>query len=229
MALIKWSGMISEVKGKLNGTIFSNPKYGAQMRNRKGLKGQESSVWGTRKSKLSHIASQWKALDDTQRNSFALQVANYPYVNKFGDTVTPSAYQLFCTLNLNLLTISSTQISTCLPPNPEYDYSPVELSVNVGGTLEFTYTSPGDNTVYAVYYISPPVSQGVYYVPRKMRLLTFVRGDIASPYNVDSLIEALYGPIQNGQKYFWRMQVIDKNTGQRYGSYNGSLVVSGHV
>lgn len=228
MALVKWSAMVGEVKGKLNGTIFSNPTYGAQMRNRKSKKGHHSSVWGSQKSKLSVVASEWKDLTPTQQQSFVNNVANYPYINKFGDSVIPSAYQLYCTLNLNIRAIGGSQLATCVAPNSEANFGTVEMQVGATSELEMTYTNPSDGNVQALYYVSPPQSKGVFYQPAKMRFAAKNRGNNAPPFAIDSAIEALYGPVVDDQKYFWRMEVVDITTGQRYGSYNGSYVVSGH-
>jgi len=228
MALVKWSAMVSEVKGKLNGTIFSNPTYGAQMRNRRSCKGHPSNVWGAQQSLLGVVASEWKDLTPTQQQSFLDKVAEYPYINKFGDSVTPSAYQLYCTLNLNRRAVGAGQLTTCLSPNSEANFGAVAMQVGATGELEMTFTNPANANIYAIYYVSPPQSKGVFYQPAKMRYTASNLGNQASPFAIDSSIEALYGPVVDDQKYFWRMEVVDTVTGQRYGSYNGSYIVSGH-
>ena len=229
MALIKWSGMVSEIKGKLNGSIFSNPTYGAQMRNRKSCKGKNSAVWGASKSILSVVASEWKSLTNVQRQSFVDQAPHYPYVNKFGDSVEPSGYQLYCTLNLNLRKIGVGQLTTAIAKRTEVDISPFVFQVSAGGALELTYTSPSSALVQLLVYCSPPVSPGVYYPPRKMAFIKQINGSSSSPQDIDSAVEEKYGAVSDGQKYFLRVEIIDILSGQRYGDYFQSLLVSGHA
>jgi len=223
MALIKWSGLISEFKGKLNGSIFSNPTYGAQVRNRKSCKGRDSTKWGAQKTTLSFIASSWKSLTSAERDSFISKAVEYPYTNKFGDIVTPSGYQLYCTLNLNLLAANFTPIQTALSPVSELGYAGLTLGQAVSSALQWEFTYPNNADVSLLCYVSPPVSQGVYYVPRTMKLIQVISGSLAGPVAAEDEYEAIFGVPAYGTKLFWRCEIVDKGTGQRYGSYNGSL------
>ena len=229
MALIKWSGLISEFKGKLNGSIFSNPTYGAQVRNRKSCKGKESTIWGIRKSILGQIASQWKGLTVLEQGTFISRTALYPYVNKFGDSVAPSGYQLYCTLNLNRNLIGQAELTTCLDPAVEISFGTFDLIVGAIGELEFNYTSPSNADVIACFYVTAPQQRSIYSIPPAMAFIAIQSGSSASPFNIDGPLADKYGAVVDDQKYFWRVEIIDSTTGQRYGQQNGSMIVSGHA
>ena len=99
MARIKFSGVVSEVKGKLNGTVFSRNRGGAYMRNNKSGQTTNSAKSSQVKNKFGSLASRWRSLTVDQQNEWNAAGINYPTVNKFGDTRTPSGYELFMRLN----------------------------------------------------------------------------------------------------------------------------------
>lgn len=117
MARIKFSGVVSEVKGKLNGTVFSRNRGGAYMRNNKSGQTTNSAKSSQVKNKFGSLASRWRSLTVDQQNEWNAAGINYPTVNKFGDTRTPSGYELFMRLN-GTLELMSLPIQT-LPSLPK--------------------------------------------------------------------------------------------------------------
>ena len=203
--------------------------YGGQMRNRVACKGRQSTVWAKQKNLLGQIASSWKTLTLVKQATWQAQVSNYPYVNKFGDSVQPSAYQLYCTLNLNLRLAGAPLRTTAIAPLPEINLAPVVLQINGSGLLEITYTAPGSVFYQIMVYCSPPQGRGITAIPNQMAFIQQISGGLLSPQEVDEEIAVKYGPVTDGQKYFMRLEIINIGTGSRYGNYPLEIIVSGHA
>lgn len=224
MALIKWSGLISEFKGKLNGSVFSQTTYGAMIRNRKSFKGHATTAWNLVKNRLAVNASTWRDLSAANKLTFANEAPNYPYMNKFGVPTTPSAFQLYVTLNNNINFANDGSISTAISPRAEESLGAFSINEHPVNGFNVLYTEPGVATVTIALFCSPPQSKGVTVQPSRMAFINKELGTLAPPIDIDAFIEAKYGAIQIGQQYFFTATVIDTVSGQKYGSYSDSII-----
>lgn len=102
MPQIKFSGLVTAMKGKAGGSIFSQNKQGAYFRNNRWGGGRKSNRWDAAKNKLSVLSNKWRSLSAEQREAWQAAGANYPFENKFKESYIPSGYQLFMSLNGNL-------------------------------------------------------------------------------------------------------------------------------
>lgn len=102
MPQIKFSGLVTAMKGKAGGSIFSQNKQGAYFRNNRWGGGRKSQRWDNAKTRLSLLSNQWRQLSDEQREAWSTAAINYPATNKFNEEYIPSGYQLFMSLNGNL-------------------------------------------------------------------------------------------------------------------------------
>lgn len=129
MARIKFSGLVSEMKGKLNGSVMSSNRGGAYIRNNKAGQKNLSAKSTQIKNKFGSLASQWRNLSVEQQDQWALMAPNYPTTNKFGDVRIPSGYELFMRLN-GTLQLQNLPLQT-LPSAP--------VSLNPLGAVSYTY------------------------------------------------------------------------------------------
>jgi len=102
MPQIKFSGLVTAMKGKAGGSIFSQNKQGAYFRNNRWGGGRKSQRWDNAKNRLSFLSNQWRLLSAEQREAWQAAGADYPFENKFKESYIPSGYQLFMSLNGNL-------------------------------------------------------------------------------------------------------------------------------
>ena len=103
MASIKYSALISDIKGKLNGTVFSQGRYGSSIRNNKNGGGRGSALFDSQKSALTSISSAWRSLSDEQKQAWNDNAASFPKRNKFGDLVLQTGFNVFMGANVTLL------------------------------------------------------------------------------------------------------------------------------
>lgn len=102
MPQIKFSGLITAMKGKAGGSIFSQNKQGAYFRNNRWGGGRKSARWDAAKNKLAQLSNSWRLLTPEQREAWQAAGATYPTLNKFKEEYIPSGYQLYMSLNGNL-------------------------------------------------------------------------------------------------------------------------------
>jgi hypothetical protein len=99
MPKIKLSALVSDMKGKANGSVFSKNSGGVYFRNNPSGGGRKSAKWDKQKGSFSEISRYWRQLTELQQQSWIDIAPQYPTTNAFGDTRIPSGYELFCRLN----------------------------------------------------------------------------------------------------------------------------------
>lgn len=226
MASVKWSGLVSEVRGKINGSILSVGYGGQIIRNRRSGGGVTSTSWRKSRANLAYIAGQWRTLTSAQQAAFISAGVSFPYVNKFGDSVTPSGFQLFCTLNSNLNFIAQSLITTAPSPASSETLGTITFSQPSSGALRLAYTATASGLSAIVVYASSAQSLGVYTAPRFMRFVDVVRSNVASPLNFGSHYDRVFGDVPTSGRIFIKVVTINYTTGQRWTMYEGFVNLS---
>jgi hypothetical protein len=131
MAQIKLGAMVSDIKGKQQGTVFAGGPGGLYMRNQTSGGGKKSQRWDLQKAKLASLASQWRGLTAGQQQAWSDAAPLYPTTNKFGDPRIPSGYELFMSLNGNIMSAGLPMMNT--PVAPRATPEPANLKVFVPG------------------------------------------------------------------------------------------------
>ena len=111
---VKFSALVSEMRGKLNGSVASKNRSCSYFRNKVTPVNPNTARQLAQRSILTTQAQAWRGLTDAQRTSWNSSVATFAKTNIFGDLRNPSGFNLFCRLNANLATVSASTIST--PP-----------------------------------------------------------------------------------------------------------------
>ena len=112
MPSIKFSALVSDMKGKANGSVFSKNKQGNYFRNNPSGGGRKTARWDKQKVKFGNLANSYRTLTAEDKEAWANAAAAWPLQNKFGDQYYPSGYQLFMQLNGNLTSKGFTALTT---------------------------------------------------------------------------------------------------------------------
>lgn len=225
MASIKWSALVSEVKGVLNGSILSVGYGGQTIRNRYSRSGRLSASWSASRSRLQYVAGLWRGFTPADQSSFSLAAPDFQYVNKFGNLVTPSGFQLACTLNSNLFFIGATLLHAAPEPRSQDNIGTFTLSQSPTGQLSFTWSVTGAGNQQVCVYMSRPMGLGVTSAPRFMRFIAKQLSNNRTAVDCTSAFEAIYGAIPASGRVFYRVDLIDTETGQRFSCASGYLDV----
>ena len=131
MASIKYSGVISGIKGKLNGSVFTMTPSGAQVRNNKTGGGTKSSLFASQQSAIVGQSKAWRSLSDVQRSAWNTATINFPKKNRFGEVRYPSGFELFTSVNTILIkqgfpVLSVPNAPRSLPDTGDFElYTPI--------------------------------------------------------------------------------------------------------
>ena len=122
MPKVKLSALVSDMKGKSNGSVFSSNSGGLYFRNNPSGGGRKSAKWAAQKSNVAWLSTQWKGLSIEQVEAWNSITSEYPTTNAFGDPRVPTGYELFMRLNGSLLAAGLPILSTPLSPRtlPSY-------------------------------------------------------------------------------------------------------------
>lgn len=216
MAQVKYGALVTELKGKIGGTVFQKSTAGFIAKNKQDAKLMNSiggslkmlsAKMGIQLSFVSKVAQAWAALTDVQRNSFVAGAVNFPFKNKFGETYTASGFQVFMQLNLNQLFAGEAMFTTC--PDKADSINPVSFTAawDPSGTFILTPTiAPSANTytkVEACYGSSKGRALNAG------RLKTVFGGKGAITIDIWNGYSALFGAFAAGSRIWVRLTYIN--------------------
>lgn len=127
MPKVKLSALVSDMKGKSQGSVFASNSGGVYFRNNPSGGGKKSAKWGAQKNRFGSLSTRWKALTNEQRAAWSAAASMYPTLNAFGDERIPSGYELFMRLNGTLVSNNLSPIVLPQVKRPIPDIETIEL------------------------------------------------------------------------------------------------------
>ena len=103
MAKIKFSALVSEMSGKLNGSVIARGKNYTTVRNRVIPVNVQSATQTQVRQIFATISKNWSSLSESQREAWNQAVPDWVGTGIFADTLTQSGKSLYQKLNNNLL------------------------------------------------------------------------------------------------------------------------------
>lgn len=218
MASIKYTGIVSGIKGSIAGTTFqagtaSNIIRAKTTYNRQGLSNQSLNITANNRSAMALVSQTWQTLSDDERTAFATAAPLFPATNKFGDVYTPSAYQLYSLCNLNLLAIGQSLTSTAPVLETFPDLSGLEVLINDAGTYDIDWTTAAPSGFSAMVFGTYSVSTGM---SLRLNLLKLLGVQDISGLNIFSFYPqytAKFGAPLQLLRQFTAVKVVSQTTG----------------
>lgn len=95
---------VTEIRGKVGGSVFSRNSGGAFVRNRVDPAFPATSYQVAQNAIFAQVSQAWRDLTDLQRTGFiqAAESGEWNWTNSLGVEVQPTGAQLFCQINLRL-------------------------------------------------------------------------------------------------------------------------------
>lgn len=180
MALIKMSSIgITAISGKAGGSVFSRNRGGEYFKNFVMPTNTITAARQAVRATFGALASAWRTLTQSERNTWIEQAPNYLRTNAFGDKKQLQPNALFVGQNTNLLNAGLNQISEI--PAPQGTISIVDspsgnFDLMSGDPIwDFSYQleSAGGGVTACHYVIeaTPPHSQSKRNVDNEYRVL----------------------------------------------------------
>ena len=188
MALIKFGGGITEMRGSLAGNTYSRNRYGAYMRARTKPINPNTDAQQLVRASLSSLTTRWaQTLTAGQRAAWDLYGTSVVMTNKLGESINLSGYNHFLRSNTNLVRLSLPPIDDGpvvfeLPdPDPTFVISGAEATQNITATYDAALSwCIEDGGMLFMFQGSPQNAQRNFF-GGPWRLWTAVEGDTVAP------------------------------------------------
>lgn len=216
MAKVKFSALISDMRNKLNGSVFSKNRAGAFLRNKVTPSNPQTVAQNAARALLTSFSQGWRALTDAQRQAWNTAVSDWATTDIFGDIKNPTGLQLYVKVNTNITNAGGTPVSD---PPLKVGVSAVD-SISVAaaagaGTMTATFAPspvPADTTLYIE--ATEQLSPGINNATSRFRAVSTVAAAGTSPANIFAAYTAKFGSLIEGKKVFVRVKFINKLTGE---------------
>jgi hypothetical protein len=129
MPKVKFTALVSDMKGKANGSVFASNNGGTYFRTNKTGGGRKSNAWNTQKAGFADLSSMYRALTVEQQQAWKDARSLYPTTNAFGEPRIPTAFELFMRLNGKLLAAGLDLISVPQTPREFPDYAAIKIAI----------------------------------------------------------------------------------------------------
>ena len=228
MAKVLFSALISDMRNKLNGSVFSRNRGGAFLRTKITPTNPKTASQVAQRSKLASFSQAWRSLTEEQRSAWLGAVSSWARTDIFGSNVTPSGSALYIRLNINVALAGGTPLT--LPPSQVGATAITEISVlaDVSDTqvdVAFVPASvPANHTM--VIEATPQLSPGISNANNQFRVVESVAAAGTSPADISAAYTAKFGTLIAGKKIFVRAKFINKVTGEVSQTLNSSTIVT---
>lgn len=217
MAKVKFSALVSEMRNKLNGSVFSKNRAGNYLRNKVTPVNPRTVLQQNVRGRFGSLSSSWRGLTEAERQSWIDKAVEFPYNDIFGDQKILTGLQLYVKLNSNLEQAGESPLTNAPSPQPVTQLLALQATYDdTAGSeelmLNMNYAGVLPSTGIFV-YATPPVGAGISFVKNLYR---FIAHESPNPATLDIYADyvARFGEIGTGQKVFIRVACINELTGQ---------------
>ena len=228
MAKILFTAFLAEMRGKVNGTVFSKNRGGAYARTKVTPSNPQTAAQNLVRSRLTGFSQGWRGLAQSARDAWNAAVASFPRTNVFGNSKILSGHQLYIGLNSQLQAAGQSSIGT--PPVPAGAPAVTSASGAAAagaGTFTVTYAPdpvPADTTL--IIDCTEQVSAGKNNLNSLYRQVATVAAAATSPYDIATEYVAKFGSLIEGQKIGVRVRSVNNLTGEVSGPVTAEVIVA---
>lgn len=216
MAKVNFSGVATvDMRNKLNGSVYSKNRAGSYVRTKVTPVNPQTVAQQNVRNRLATMSQAWRALAESERQSWIDAAVNFPYTDIFGNSKTLSGFQLFVKLNVNLAITGTAQINSAPTPTeiPALAISALAAD-DSANTVIVTATTPVPAGFSLVIQATPNVTPGRSFVKNQYRQTQVFAAAAAGPFDISAAYVALFGDPVTGMKVSVRAFLISTTTGQ---------------
>jgi hypothetical protein len=145
-ARVKYGSIITEIKGKVGGTVFQGGRSGGVMKNlgsniKRELITPSGEPIGNKKQNeinLSIVTKAWSSLTEGERNTWSNLLGVWTFTDKFGNVYNGTAFQIFTACNLNRLYLDLPILNTAPIEQTATDQGITVTDYSVSGVWDVT-------------------------------------------------------------------------------------------
>lgn len=216
MSKIKMGMIVTDIRNKLGGHVFSKNRAGGIVRTKVTPTNPQTGSQAGVRNLFSNLSQAWRSLTQAQRDAWNAAVGDYQRTDIFGDLRSPSGINLFQRLNNVLMSVGEAMLT--VPPLPSAVENVYATGVTAAVAIPAMSISLNEavpaNTALKV-FATAPLSAGRNYVKSQFRLITTLDAAEASPYDALADYTAKFGNTgEVGQKIFVKTVPVNITTGQ---------------
>lgn len=223
MALVKPSGTISTISGKVGGLIFANSGAGLTVRSFTAPVNRNTIRQNNQRIIIDTMQQEWRLLTPTQRDCWALWIRLFPIKQNNFNGLPINAQQAFIKINSTLRLYSHPIIKDPLFRASILEPNSYNMNL-VGGTLILTSIRIMDNSLEFIELFCTVVLPATRNNPGtllKTMLFTTTNGTI---HDITTAYINVFGKLPTvGQKIFFKAKTIDLLTGTSPGFQQESV------
>ena len=220
MARIKFSAMVSEIRGALNGSVFTKNRYGMAIRNKVTPVNRNTPAQSLIKALFTAYNQKWRTLTEDEQKAWNSAVQDYSRSNIFGDTFKPTGSNLYCELNTNLALIGATELTK--PPLPKNVPGITSFTLDVDSTVgsekfDIDYLpTPTNADVIHLVFATRCYSAGKSYIKSEYRMIGTIATGSAAPFDAFTAWTDKFGTLTKDQKVSVKLVPVSKITGIKF-------------
>ena len=216
MARIQYGALVTELKGKIGGTVFQSGRYGFQVRNKPTPIRTASGVQARVRGIMLTVSKAWRTLTSAERLAFDAIAPSWPALDSFGNPMLLTGYNVFCKTNWWLSQMDLPMNNVASLPAALWQPTSLGLNVAVGtSTFELSFLpTPIDNFTTAVIYVSGQVSAGRSTPPSNMSTIAGLAVGTVSPADISAFFTVKSGTFPTaGNRVFVGVQAVSTVNG----------------
>lgn len=213
MARIKTSAIITDIRGKVQGTVFQQSQGGLIIRNNPAPINPNTPSQSLSRAISFNLQQSWKSLSDIQRTLWDNFVSFNPIGQKNNSTRFLNGQQAFIKLNTYRVLYSKAVLT-----NPQFgriDQPALQVEIvksGVGVTLQ-TNVSPVIADQFIILFLTFAVPFTVNNPGNRLKIIPFLT-TAATTLDIDDEFIAVFGStMPDGVKFFWKYATADLDTG----------------
>lgn len=204
---------IGQLSGTLGNTVASHNRNGSYLRARVVPVNPNTARQTLFRNNVQELAQLWKTCTAAQQNAWRSLGDQMERLNPQGQTYTLSGFQAFMSNNQNrrLLSIADTLVAPAMP-TVDVLTSMTLTYITIGG-FDVAYTpTPLGAEEHLVVFATGPKSPGVNFASNgDFRLIQIGAAAGASPLDITTAYEAIFGATTEGQKIFVRGLIMNED------------------
>lgn len=229
MAKILLSAVVGDARNKVGSAVFSYNKSGRYIRLKAAPSHPATTFAKNIRIGMKNLSISWGwVLLPGQRTDWIAWAANaaHTVLDIFNNSIYLTGLNWYVWVNQNLKTIGEARRDDV--PAVWTVGDPTSCDVTIGGppyTLEVDpLVQPGAND-HAVVQAAPPLSAGRTFIGKTWRIVKHFGAAVAGPYDILSVYEDKFGPLQAGQTINCSMFYIDDRCGKKSAIVADSAIV----
>lgn len=224
MAVIQYTGIVNQIRGKLNGSVFNKSRNAYTLQSKQQPTRAVRGFQDMARNAFAEVQRSWAAVSGSSKTAWAVCAENNPTLDRFGDQTVLSGYNQFIKCNLmrlrmGLSILQNPQTTTAAPvssfSNDGYSLSP---RVDEAGRFRYGYelyysADSYDPNYYISFEISTPLSRGVTQYYGTWRVLGSAPLSSSNVMDGTTYMSESYPRPVNGQLGAVRIRIVHILTG----------------